>query len=97
MRRVYAALAGRRSVGERYARPQCGDPRAVGEVFSCRFRRTADAMNERPPSEPVPEALCPGRNTTGSKEALRMNSVGIDVHRKRSRVAAVAEDRTELL
>src|SRR5215204_6362565 len=43
-----------------------------------------------------PERYCPG-NQPGSKEALRMNSVGIDLHRSRSHVAVLADDGTELL
>jgi transposase len=38
-----------------------------------------------------------GASQSGSKEALRMNSVGIDLHRKRSHVAALDEHGAELL
>src|SRR3954454_2554353 len=52
-----------------------------------------------PPSDPVPGALCPGRTlkprTEGGPHVV--NSVGIDLHRKRSHVAAIDEEGEQLL
>src|SRR3954452_8796750 len=55
-------------------------------------------MKERTPQRTgARSAIAPGATKPGSKEALGMNSVGIDLHRSRSHVAVLDDRGNELL